>query len=611
MDICLVNMPFDSGNLPSLGLGLLKARANAEGLSTKVLYANLMFIRRIGPDKRKLLQAYSGMSMLSSEAVFGPWAGYGEYAGDEEIEAFLRGAEGYPPGSEKIFMQLLALCRKEAEPFLDEVAERILAEEPKIVGCTHFLLQLNASLALLKKIKEKRPGIITVLGGAGCSPYSAQAIADHMPQVDYVFCGESDDVFAPACRLMLAGDKERLRAEYPCVLEKGMQNGRCHEYRDLKNSVVPDYDDFFSELKRQGLEGRIKPLLPVEASRGCWWGKCNFCGLNEKDGAHYRFKSPEKVAGELETLSSRYGVKRFFFADCILADAHVRRLKDLIKDKGYLMHTEVKTTMTREEVLGLREAGFYWIVPGLEGISDGVLRHIDKGSRAIKNVEFLMWCRLAGIDAMWNLMYGFPKEEESWYRETIERIPLLTHLKWPVFDAFRYQRKSNFTQEKEKYGVEPVPHGMYKCFLGKNEAFHRAYAEYFEVPGVSFAYEDDLRQAVRRWVTESMRGALLSFLETEEGLLIRDTRGCAAAPEQLLSGLEREVCLAARSAVSLSSLYKKLADRAGEKEINKALAALREKNLILGIGAEVLFLALPEGYEKNDTHETFMLWNME
>ena len=611
MDICLVNMPFDSGNLPSLGLGLLKARANADGLHAEVLYASLMFTRRIGPDIMKALLTFSGMSMLSSEAVFEPWAGYGECASDSEIEACLKGAEGYPPGSEKVFMRLLARCRQEAEPFLEEVCDRILALEPKIVGCTHFLLQLNASLALFKRLKEKRPDIITVLGGAGCSLYSGQAVADHMPQVDYVFCGESDDVFTPACRLMLAGERERLRREFPCVLQKGMRNGEFHQYRDLRHSVFPDYDDFFAELRRQGLEKRVQPLLPVEASRGCWWGKCNFCGLNEKDGSHYRFKPSERVAEELAYLSGRYGVKRFFFADCIMADVHLRQLKDLLAGKGYLMHTEVKTSMTYEELLGLRRAGFYWIVPGLESIHDGVLRHINKGNRAIKNIEFLKWCRIAGIDALWNLMYGFPAEEDAWYEEIVGLIPLLTHLKWPILDKFRYQRKSNYTLEKEKYGVEPVPHSMYRCFMGKDEAFHAAYAEYYEVPGARFAYEDRLRQAVRRWMTESMQGASLTYERTAEGLLIRDSRACAAAPEILLRGAEMRVCEEADFVISLPRLAEKLgAEGISADAFSAALESLREKKLTVRVGDEILFPALPAGFEKADTHESFMLWDM-
>jgi len=609
-DICLVNMPFDSGNLPSLGLGLLQAKANAEGLSTQTIYASLIFTNRIGPDKMKILLSYSGMNMLSTEAVFQPFAGYSDFASNDQIMEYLKGAEGYPEGSEKVFMDIVAMCQEQAEQFLDEVCERILETNPKIVGCTHFLLQLNASLAILKRIREKRPDIITIIGGAGCSAYSGQAIVDYMPQVDFVFCGESDDVFAPACRLMMAGDQEAIKKEFPCVLQKGGTYGVSHQYKDLKNSIFPDFDDFFSELKRQGLEQRIKPLLPIEASRGCWWGKCNFCGLNEKDGAHYRFKPSERVAKELEYLSNRYGTKHFFFSDCIMADVHLRQLKDLLAGKNYLMHTEVKTSMTFEELSGIREAGFYWVVPGIESIQDDVLRHINKGNRAIKNIEFLKWCKIVGIDPLWNMMYGFPKEEIEWYNEIIDIVPCLTHFKWPITDCFRYQRKSNFTIEKEKYGVNPVPHSMYSYFLGKDEEFHEDYAEYFEVSDVSFEYEARLKRANRIWMAEYMRGATLTFEDTEEEMLIKDTRGCAVKNSYTFTGLMKLICKWCECVITKESLLEK-ARCFDEVEFEQAIDLLKSKRLLLQIGDELLFLALPVGFEKADTKESFMLWDME
>lgn len=47
---------------------------------------------------------------------------------------------------------------------------------------------------------------------------------------------------------------------------------------------VPSYFEFFERLAgTKHLQHVIEPQIPVETSRGCWWGEkhhCTFCGLN-------------------------------------------------------------------------------------------------------------------------------------------------------------------------------------------------------------------------------------------------------------------------------------------------------------------------------------------
>jgi len=49
-DVCLVQMPYALVNRPSLGLSLLKSYLETAGLSTRILYANILFAEEIGLD---------------------------------------------------------------------------------------------------------------------------------------------------------------------------------------------------------------------------------------------------------------------------------------------------------------------------------------------------------------------------------------------------------------------------------------------------------------------------------------------------------------------------------------------------------------------------------
>jgi len=54
---------------------------------------------------------------------------------------------------------------------------------------------------------------------------------------------------------------------------------------------------------------------------------------------------------------------------------------------------EVKANLTRVQVSALRAAGVTRIQPGIESLSDHVLKLIGKGTCGLRNVQLLKWCR--------------------------------------------------------------------------------------------------------------------------------------------------------------------------------------------------------------------------
>ena len=62
---------------------------------------------------------------------------------------------------------------------------------------------------------------------------------------------------------------------------------------------MPDFDDWFDAVERLSAESKIQintKTLPVEGSRGCWWGQrqhCVFCGIDEET-LKYRHKEADR-----------------------------------------------------------------------------------------------------------------------------------------------------------------------------------------------------------------------------------------------------------------------------------------------------------------------------
>lgn len=603
-DVYLVNMPIDFFYSPSIGLGLLKAEANKRGLKTKVLYANLIFASYLGLERYKKLHKYALALMLFIESLFQPYAGYENITELEDIIEFYKHRNASIDKELDEYADLVREIWEIMDEYLDDIADRILAANPKAVGCTYTMQQFNASLAILKRIKEKSPDVVTFMGGSACSIHAGQAIVDYIDFVDYAFTGESDDIFADALRLMIDRNDEALAIEHPWVIRKG-GTAKSHATSDLNLMAYPDYDDYFDTLKELGFFGKIDVMLLAEGSRGCWWGckrKCNFCGLsNSSETIAYREKDTKRLVDELYYLRNRYNINKFFLTDCIQSRKQMKELPNYLEGAGFNLFTEVKTNMTYEELLGIRKAGFVWVQPGIEALQDDILKHINKGNRAIKHIEFMRNCKQLGIMLYWNLLRGFPGEESEWYYETIDTIPYVYHLCSPSSGIFQYQKLSYFTIVHEEYGVKLERERYYSYLFGKNEEFLDRFAEFFYDPDRQMPYEEKIVEAITQWTQATYNRADLVWFNHDGFLAIVDTRPFATEKIKLYFGVEKRICELSDKVVKLNKLYEKLNEEGyTEDEINVAIHNLVSRKVIIKINDEVLFLALPKGYERNN-----------
>src|ERR1700729_1546808 len=85
-----------------------------------------------------------------------------------------------------------------------EIAESLLAENPKIIGLGVYIWNVTPTTELVSTLKRVRPDIKIILGGPEVS-YEV----DQQPIVqpaDYVITGEAELKFAEICRRLLVGE---------------------------------------------------------------------------------------------------------------------------------------------------------------------------------------------------------------------------------------------------------------------------------------------------------------------------------------------------------------------------------------------------------------------
>jgi ribosomal peptide maturation radical SAM protein 1 len=624
MDVCLVSMPYGAVSAPSIAIGALVAEARRAGLDARAAYASFWFAERIGlADYTVLSEAAIPHDLLAEWTFSG--AAFPGFEADHEafLAPRLHRVRTLFPEVVDLSATLWAI-REMADAFVTEAAERVLALRPRIVGCSSTFQQHCASLALLRKLKELEPETITMLGGANCMGAMGATTHRAFPWVDFVVSGEADRVFPWLCRTVLEKGTRLDQAQLPPgVMARGCTpadlRGKAEggmvvpPITSLDDLAIPDFDDYFTELAVFTYKDFIRPGLPVETSRGCWWGqkhRCTFCGLFDS-ALLYRSKSAGRVLEELSTLAQRYSVPKFAVSDLILDMKYFKTVLPHLASQdppAYRMYYETKANLSEEQVALLAKAGVRWIQPGIESFSDEVLKLMDKGSSALVNVALLKYSQENGIWVSWNLLSGFPGEKDEWYEEMSSWMPLLVHLQPPSgMITIRYDRFSEYWEQPARHGLTLVPFDAYAYvyplppedlsglayfFEGLDAATHERATKGPGVRHLEERIEQWTRLGHRRGPTGPPR---LMVRDEGERSVVSDSRPCAVEPTTVLEGISHLVYRACRRPRAISTLRADIEAMRGspvdEKEVEEALALLIERKLLLSIGGRLLSLA--------------------
>lgn len=615
-DMLFVSMPFAAVERPSLALGTLASALTADGIATRTIHGNLVFAERVGPALYEMLNN-SDITLQIGEWTFSE-AAFGD-PGDVDGYVELLVAAGVARGGLKDW---LLTARDAANAFIDDFAETIVAQAPRILGCSSVFQQHCASLALLRHVQRRDPSIVTMMGGANCE--AAMGIATHTnyPWVDYVVSGEADKLLAPLCHQILAQGRDVPHAALPYGVigprSRDTADGLRSPPRALIDTLdalpVPDFDDYFAQLAKSPIRDRILPSIPIETSRGCWWGAkhhCTFCGLNGA-GMAFRAKSEDRVQAEFRQLSDRYGLRKFMTVDNILDMKYFRHvLPSLAREGDALIFYETKANLTRPQVEMLSAAGVRWIQPGIEALHDGVLKLLKKGCSAATNVQLLKWAFNTGVWVMWNHLHGAPGEDPAWYDEIADWLPSISHLQPPAgggITRIRYDRFSPYFNQAAAFDLKLVPYAAYAHAYPVAPEAVAEQAYFFLHDGVVSPTPARLGTLMAQWADQfydpqTKPGALPErsdiapvLMMTDHGshITIRDTRPCAIAGTHVLTDLESRICRASDAARSPDAIAETIRGGgldADDAAIETALARLIEARIVADFSGHLLCLA--------------------
>ncbi len=273
-----------------------------------------------------------------------------------------------------------------------DVAERLLALKPRVIGLGVYIWNLEPATQLVRLLKRIAPDVVVVLGGPEVSyETDEQAIGR---EADHVIQGEGEVAFRELCEQLLRGERPGQR-----IIAAALP--------DVEQITLP-YDEYTDEDLAQR-------VVYVEASRGCPF-RCEFC-LSSLDIPVRNFPLGAFLAG-MQRLLDR-GLRQFKFVDRTF-NLNVEISRAVLQffldryEPGMFLHFEMipdRVPDALREVIAAFPGGALQFEVGIQSFNDAVTARISRrqdGEVAARNIRWLR--EQTGVHLHADLIVGLPGE---------------------------------------------------------------------------------------------------------------------------------------------------------------------------------------------------------
>ena len=303
----------------------------------------------------------------------------------------------------------------------DEVAARVAAETPDVVGIELLTFSLIDAALTAAAVKARCPGVRVVMGGPHANLYPAQTL--EIEGVDYVLLGEGEQNINAFLDALASGSA---LADVPGLVCRGADGA---PQFGPPNPLVEDLDrlpmparHLLDPTRYSSVLGKGRYLTTIMSSRGCP-ARCIFCDRPHL-GKRFRARSAANVVAEMRQCSERFGIDEFFFYDDTFTIDR-QRVFDIcgaIHADGLRSYWDIRarvSTVDRDMLAALHAAGCHRIHFGIESGNADVLRVMRKGVDLDRARQVFTWCREVGIETLAYFMLGFPEEGPDQIEDTV------------------------------------------------------------------------------------------------------------------------------------------------------------------------------------------------
>ena len=364
----------------------------------------------------------------------------------------------YPPDTSRSI--LAAVRDQEKNVFYDilrnTIVPQIARERPDLIGISlTSARQVIAGFTLAHLVKEAGIDTHITLGGKMITCWR-----DLLPAAPHLF-----DFFDSA--VTFAGEEALLKLVEALDEKKDLSSVPNLMYRQgdrvERTEVAPPLS--IDDLPRPDYEGfpmdrYLAPerVLPISASRGCYWHRCAFCNVGHGESRRYVEKKAAKVLGEMQALSERWNSPYFFFSDEAVSPRIFKALSKLLLEEGaqfkWTAAARFERSLDAETLQRMADAGCQMLMYGLESGSAKTLERMSKGTDLDVVRRILKDGARSGI---WNhlfFFFGFPGETLQDAQETVDFVYSQgEYVHSACSGTFLLERHSLVEQNPENYDV--------------------------------------------------------------------------------------------------------------------------------------------------------------
>ena len=341
---------------------------------------------------------------------------------------------------------------------INSFVNEVLGYGPRIIGFSAQSTSRWFSLKLASIIKEKDKNKSVIFGGPlvfqNC--YGSDILKDY-PFIDAVSFTEADFTFPV---FLDSFDKNGFMQAVPGFAVRSWAG-------EIITGETPDsvgnLDELpFADYCGFNLKDYTKMLIPISTSRGCI-NRCTFCS-ESPHWRRYRRRSAQNILSEMKYQLGIYPHTNEFWFNDSLINGDIKMLNelcDLIISEGIKIRWGgqgmVRKEMTGELLYKMRKAGCYVISYGVESGSNKILGLMRKGYTAELAEKVIRETHELGIDVIFNIISGFPGEDEAAFQETKDFImrcrKYASHIELPVYLLLKGSYIFNHLDE---FGIAPI-----------------------------------------------------------------------------------------------------------------------------------------------------------
>lgn len=303
--------------------------------------------------------------------------------------------------------------------------KRLLQRKPNLIVIESKTPTIKKHWQIIKEIKTILPKSKVVLMGDHVSALPQESFNNC--SVDYILTGGDYDFMLLNLVDHLV-HKAKLEPGFYFRAKKEIVNSGPFALRHHQLDTLPSIDRKLTNWQLYAYSNtnfKYKPGAYIMSGRDCWWGKCTFCSWTSIfPGNTFRFFSVKHTVDEIESLVN-LGIKEIFDdAGTLPVGSWLNEFcREIIKrglNKKVVLGCNMRFGALNQDQYNLMaQAGFRFILYGLESSNQKTLDKIDKNTKVADARSTLVMAKIAGLEPHLTIMIGYPWETKKQALKTL------------------------------------------------------------------------------------------------------------------------------------------------------------------------------------------------